>query len=488
MTATNARRRVWIVDDSPLDAERARAALAASYDIEVFQDGSTVLERLTSVPPPDVLVLDWVMPGISGPEVCRFLRAQGDNNLPIGILLLTVHRAVEQIVEGLSAGANDYLAKPYEPEELQARVMTQLRARELLERATLAERINQGLLESAPDAMLALDLGGRITFANAEACRVFACAAEQLRGRRIDEVIPAWNVLPPRNASEAAQALPDIKFRDRIFSPTNRLGLSTTSAFTISLRDVTERRAADARRLDFYSIVAHDLRSPLSTIGLRTELILSGARGQLPETVASDLRKIQSNLNTLAVMINDFLAMASVDNAPISVERKTIDVVALLDATVQEVQPLLDSGNLTWQRSIIDTSDAYTVAGDPNRLTQVFNNLVSNAIKFTPPQGTITTEVRRIDDKVQISVADTGRGIEASALPTLFDRYTRANSGDHAVPGSGLGLMIVREIVLAHGGTVGVDSEPGKGSRFWLQLPAVRVLDSQGRTFAVAGD
>ncbi len=251
--------------------------------------------------------------------------------------------------------------------------------------------------------------------------------------------------------------------------------MSTTSAFTISLRDVTERRAADARRLDFYSIVAHDLRSPLSTIGLRTELILSGARGQLPETVASDLRKIQSNLNTLAVMINDFLAMASVDNAPISVERKTIDVVALLDATVQEVQPLLDSGNLAWQRSISDTSDAYTVAGDPNRLTQVFNNLVSNAIKFTPPQGTITTEVRRVDDKVQVSVVDTGRGIEASALPTLFDRYTRANSGDHAVPGSGLGLMIVREIVLAHGGTVGVDSEPGKGSRFWLQLPAVRV-------------
>src|SRR5688572_32906483 len=138
------------------------------------------------------MVLDWVMPGISGPEVCRFLRAQPDNGTPIGILLLTAHRAVEQIVEGLSAGANDYLAKPYEPEELQARVMTQVRARELLERATRAERVNHSILESAPDAMLAIDAQGRVTFANGEACGVFECGAEGLVGRPIQDLIPAW--------------------------------------------------------------------------------------------------------------------------------------------------------------------------------------------------------------------------------------------------------------------------------------------------------
>ena len=161
----------------------ARAVLCRlEYDIEVFQDGANVLERLTSAPPPDVMVLDWVMPGISGPEVCRFLRAQPDDGTPIGILLLTAHRAVEQIVEGLSAGANDYLAKPYEPEELQARVMAQVRARELLERATRAERVNHALLESAPDAMLAIDAEGRVTFANGEACGVFECNAAEFSG------------------------------------------------------------------------------------------------------------------------------------------------------------------------------------------------------------------------------------------------------------------------------------------------------------------
>jgi len=106
-------------------------------------------------------------------------------------------------------------------------------------------------------------------------------------------------------------------------------------------------------------------------------------------------------------------------------------------------------------------------------LNQVFSNLIGNAIKFTGSQGVITTEVRRVNGGVEVSVSDTGRGIPKKALPTLFDRYTRAERGEHAVPGSGLGLMIVREIVQAHGGSVGVESELGSGSRFWVLLPAV---------------
>src|SRR5688572_1799390 len=148
-------RRVWIVDDSTLDAERARRVLLGLYDVQVFHDGSAALECLTAQTPPDVMVLDWVMPGITGVEVCRFLRSGAYGNSPIGIVLLTAHRAVEQIVEGLSAGANDYLSKPYEDEELRARVMSQVRARELLERAVNAEETNRHLLQSAPDAMFA---------------------------------------------------------------------------------------------------------------------------------------------------------------------------------------------------------------------------------------------------------------------------------------------------------------------------------------------
>lgn len=179
---TSRPRRVWIVDDSPLDAERARRVLSASFEVQVFQDGSAALECLTTQPAPDVMVLDWVMPGVTGVEVCRFVRSSAYGNLPLGIILLTSHRAVEQIVEGLSAGANDFVSKPFEDEELRARVASQIRAGELLERATEAEDLNRRLLESAPDPMLAIDASERLSFANSEACNMFGQPLQALLG------------------------------------------------------------------------------------------------------------------------------------------------------------------------------------------------------------------------------------------------------------------------------------------------------------------
>jgi two-component system phosphate regulon sensor histidine kinase PhoR len=110
--------------------------------------------------------------------------------------------------------------------------------------------------------------------------------------------------------------------------------------------------------------------------------------------------------------------------------------------------------------------------GDSKRLSQVFANLLGNAIKFTPPHGIITTGISCGAGWLEVVVEDTGHGVPPEALPTLFDRYTRASGAGPEVPGSGLGLMIVREIVEAHGGSVGVDSILGVGSRFWVKLPS----------------
>jgi two-component system phosphate regulon sensor histidine kinase PhoR len=293
-------------------------------------------------------------------------------------------------------------------------------------------------------------------------------------GRPIQDLIPAWSKLAEQIAEAPAQALPDVTIGGRVFSPTNRATLiSEKATATISLRDVTARRAAEARRLDFYSIVAHDLRSPLGAISMRTALLLRGARGELAPEVAADIHKIERNIKTMTELINDFLEMASVENAPISIQHSNVDVAALLDASMEGVRPLLEANGLAWRRSApCNPPSECRVSGDVNRLNQVFSNLIGNAIKFTGSPGVITTEVRRVNGSVEVSVADTGRGIPKQALPTLFDRYVRAERGDNAVPGSGLGLMIVREIVQAHGGKVGVESELGVGSRFWVLLPA----------------
>src|SRR4029077_12307280 len=111
------RRVIWVVDDSPLESAVAREALSSDYEVRNFSDGSAALERLAAGPPPDVLVLDWVMPGVTGIEICQFWRSRpAPAELPI--FLLTVQQNTAEIVEGLGAGANDYLGKPYAAPEL----------------------------------------------------------------------------------------------------------------------------------------------------------------------------------------------------------------------------------------------------------------------------------------------------------------------------------------------------------------------------------
>ncbi|HYG66611.1 MAG TPA: response regulator, partial [Anaeromyxobacteraceae bacterium] len=164
---------VWVVDDSPTDATRAAQALSQACEVRVFSDGSSALEELATSSPPDVLVLDWVMPGVSGIEVVRFMRSDDGPASRVPVLLLTVRHEPEQIAEGLAAGANDFLSKPYHEDELRARVASLVRTSQLVERVARAEENVRTLLRHAPDALFVIDAQARVSFANEAAGRLF---------------------------------------------------------------------------------------------------------------------------------------------------------------------------------------------------------------------------------------------------------------------------------------------------------------------------
>ncbi|HLL55208.1 MAG TPA: ATP-binding protein [Myxococcaceae bacterium] len=461
---------VWIVDDSPVDRSWAQRALVQSYDVELFTDGSAALEALGHRQPPTVLVLDWVMPGITGIEVVEFLRSSTGQLPQVPVLLLTAQNEPAQIVQGLTAGANDYLSKPYRPEELQARVAALVRSAELLERATRAEQSVRVMLANAPDAFVAVDAQGRLTFANEEAGRVFGVPAEKLVGRRLTELVPDF---PARNITvgpgEPLLPLSDVRIGERVFSPSVRvLPTDTAANTTISFRDVTLRRQAEARRLDFYSIIAHDLRSPLSAMMIRTETIIRGRRGSLSAELLSELMRFQGSMRAMVAMINDFLDLARLEGAGQKITQEEVDLGALAQHTMDELRPLAEAKQLTLRW--VPSPRPLSVLGDGKRLAQVVSNLIGNAVKFTPPDGTVVVGVTEAGSMVETFVTDSGPGIPQQEVATLFDRFTRASSSS-GVQGTGLGLMIVREIVEAHGGRVGVNTEQGKGSTFWFRVP-----------------
>jgi signal transduction histidine kinase len=415
-----------------------------------------------------VLVLDWLMPGVSGIEVCRFVRATSAH-ARMGILLLTAQQQTEQVVEGLSAGANDYLSKPYATNELDARVAALVRSITLLDRAEKAEATVRHLLANVPDALLVLGEEQQITYANPEALRALhRWSPEQLIGLSICEILPELSAeLFAAATGVEVFALPDIGIEGEVYAPTVRvfpvdLGGGST---ILALRNVTARRNAEVRRLDFYSIIAHDLRSPLSAMLMRSELILMGKHGALPREAVVDLHKMQGSMRMLVGMINDFLDLASIEGGHFKLIKEELDLVSLVEGVIDILRPLLVSGELSFE---IRSAQRPTVVADRRRLGQVIGNLLSNAIKFTPRTGKITATLEETDACIEMSVEDTGSGIPAEQIPKLFQRYSRAHS---AMAGTGLGLMIVREVVEAHGGTVGVDSVPGRGSRFWFRLP-----------------
>ena len=467
---------VWIVDDSPLDIERAKRALAGRYAVEAFADGSAMLEQIATRSPPDVLVLDWVMPGVSGIEVCRFLREGNMARPQLAILLLTMQTETRQIVEGLAAGANDYLVKPYADPELNARVDALVRWNGLLERAQKAEASVSELLEYAPDPLITVDRQGRVAYVNSEAQRALSRDAAALVGKPIADLLPSISAKALSDAARTSLPLPDIDIAERIYSPSVRsLPSDADTGFTIALRDVTSRRQKESRRLDFYSMIAHDLRSPLGAMLMRIDMMLRGRRGGLPAEVIGDLRKMDSHMRRLVALINDFLDFARMEEAAHKMERSRVDLADLIGEVIEDFKPLIEN---TGQEIRADLAGGHIVTlGDRRRLQQVIANLLANAIKFTPPGGTITVAAHTSGDWCEGNVTDDGPGIDAEVLPRLFQRYVRAPNSDVAAGGTGLGLLIVREIIEAHGGTVGVESAPGKGSRFWFRLPAEQHAD-----------
>ncbi|GAC1597783.1 MAG: hypothetical protein NVS3B20_20340 [Polyangiales bacterium] len=464
------RRTIWVVDDIAIEAEVARAAISESYDTVVFHDPSVMIERLAQGPGPDAIVLDWQMPIITGLEVCRFLRNDSVYK-GIPVVLLTVHQRHQDIVEGLAAGADDYVTKPYDGAELNARLNALIRARADRERAEAAEAALLRLVQNLPDALLSIDADDVIRYVNAEAERVLGATAIELVGQRVGALMPDLQLDRLRGADGSDQiSHPDLSFGERVLSPSVRqVIIGDASTLTLSLRDVTSMRASEERRLDFYSVIAHDLRSPLTAILMRTELILRGSRGEVGTVIREDLSRVKTRVLELVALINDFLDVARHENTKLNVYVDDVPLGALVLDKLDEYRLLADAKGVALTTEV-DTPGP-VVRGDSVRLGQAVTNLVANAVKFTPTGGRVHVRVDTAGGNPNVYVEDTGPGIKAEHAARLFQRYSRAPTVGSEAPGTGLGLMIVRQIVEAHGGTVDLKSTPGQGSTFAFHLP-----------------
>jgi PAS domain S-box-containing protein len=254
---------------------------------------------------------------------------------------------------------------------------------------------------------------------------------------------------------------------------------------------ITDRRESmklERLKTDFISTVSHELRTPLTSVNGSLDLLLSGAAGELPPKAQKLLGIAVKNNKRLIALVNDLLDIEKLSQGKLAFKPEFVSSQTLIQNAIENNLPFAELHNVSLRLGQIQDVPLYI---DADRILQVMANLISNAAKFSPADSDVLIHSQLKPHVIRIAVTDQGRGLTAEQISKLFERFSQLdNSSNKEQPGSGLGLAISREIIAQSGGQIGVESEPGVGSTFWIELPLAEktVLPVQKKRILVVED
>jgi PAS domain S-box-containing protein len=517
---------ILVVDDEPKNLMAIEAVLdAVGGKVVTARSGREALRHLLANDFA-VILLDVQMPELDGFQTAAIIR-QRDRSRHVPIIFVTaISKAAEHVRLGYSLGAVDYVFKPFEADILRSKVsvfMELYRYRERVrrqaeelriheERRRAAElvdsvrRQNELILNAVGEGICGFDADGCVAFVNPAACRLSGFKREELLGQPGHPLLhhtrgdgahcsgtdcDLYAVMRGRAARTIDAEV--LWRKDGTSVPIEGLGTLLSEGdelvSVLVFRDVAERvqiereRARLVRELeeaisardDFLSIASHELRTPLTPIRLTVQSLKRKGRllaSALPRGLITQLETMDRQVGRLDTLINELLDVSRITVGRMDLELTDFDVTALVREVVARFQQELDWGGYT-----VKTSLSGPIFGrwDHLRLDQVISNILSNAMKYGGDRKLIEIGVSEGVLGVEISIRDHGLGISPEDQERIFERFERLISVRH-FGGFGLGLWIARQICEAHGGRVRVDSIPGAGSNFVVEVPRRTVL------------
>ncbi len=340
------------------------------------------------------------------------------------------------------------------------------------------------LLASIVEGIVTLDRRGYVTFFSQGAERITGLSRDQVLGTSCDHLFEPLETDEPFSrlipAPGRRQKIP-VEFRDgrqailsvsgaRLVPPEGH-----DARVALVFRDISEEETMHRLMGHFLANVAHEFRTPLSALAASVELLMDQAPDLSPEELGELLTSLHLGVLGLQTLIDNLLASSSIEAGRFRVQFRPTDLNEILADAIHTMQPLLEKRG---QSLIVQIPASIpTLQADPRRLSQVLINLLSNASKYGPDDAEIEIAAGLDDSHLRITVSDLGPGVPADQRQDLFRRFMSPGRGtSHAEVGAGLGLSVVRAVIEAHGGEVGIDDRPGGGASFWFTLPIEEAL------------
>lgn len=333
------------------------------------------------------------------------------------------------------------------------------------------------VLNSMTDGIIAAGGSKTVEVVNPAAARFLGVGQQSLVGKTVDEVLDG--ILEPSEIESATSGVPVLARKTILGRPESRV-LQVVSASTQSereqatsgtvfvLQDVTAQERLDTLRKEFVANVSHELKTPITTIKSYIETLLDGV---LSDSVMSRqfLEVVLRETDRMNRLVRDLLDLSRIDYKQVAWDLRPVDPVAMVKDTLQKLKVQADAKQIS---VIFEPADMPPVLADFDRIQQVALNIFANALEYTPAGGRVSVSLANEGDFVSISVQDTGVGIPEEDLPRVFERFYRVDKArSRQMGGTGLGLAIAKEIIESHGGTIGIQSELGKGTTVTFSLP-----------------
>jgi PAS domain S-box-containing protein len=470
---------VLIVDDDPALLEALPEALRlrmGELTVETCDSAPNALAKI-AVEDYDAIVTDIKMPGMDGLALLDEIQKVRPET---PTLLITGHGEHDLAVQALRRGAYDYIQKPIDRDYFQASLSRAIEKRSLARRIELQrlelER-HSHVLEHVGDGVFVVDREGIVQFWNLAAERITGIGLDRAVGSPAGELLGGWDEVSAaipvagegRPKRQLARMLPfEVEGRELWLS---LCGVDVADATVYSFQDRTDERVVDKLKDDFVATASHELRTPLAAI-YGAAKTLSREGGLDDDGVERLMAIISSESERLARVIDDILFASHLDSGRLRFASAPVDVRALVTDVVDSMQAHLENGVTLGLDAT--PNGLPTVAVDALKLRRVLLNLIENAIKYSPEGGAVVVRVEAAESgALRVHVDDKGLGIPRGEHERIFEKFYRVDPLlARGVGGTGLGLYICRELVQRMGGEIEVESEPGKGSTFTVELPA----------------